>query len=295
VVEPVTSLCASTCGAGPACCPAGTTCSGGSCAGAPGPTEPTGPDCGGDFCPLETECDGGTCCPPDHPIGCGSACCLPDASCSGGQCGCPGGTSLVDGTCVGPCPSAAPDHCGTLLCCGPSATCGADQQCHCGADHPIECGELCCAGDQACVNGACHCAGDHPGDCGDTCCASDEICVMGACQQAPPPAAFEQWSGTWSGTWTPNCSGSSPFTRSGDVDFQVNNGTVNEISPQNGTGAIAGNRIMFGDATQNNIVFMGTVDEAKGTASGAWSQHIPGTCFQAGDGGGSWSATRKFP
>jgi hypothetical protein len=53
--------------------------------------------------------------------------------------------------------------------------------------------------------------------------------------------------------------------------------------------------IKFGNGAAGDLVFTGTIDEGAGTASGTWSRHIPGNCFSAGGGAGTWSARRTFP
>jgi hypothetical protein len=100
----------------------------------------------------------------------------------------------------------------------------------------------------------------------------------------------ELWSGTFNGTHYYLCSGSTWQYNNEEMGFLIQNGSLiwaNTLYPISNSG-----QVTFG--TSPNQVFTGTINKSAGTASGTWTQHIPGTCPhpQAGDGSGTWSAIR---
>jgi len=154
------------------------------------------PDCDGLLCGADDGC-GGLC---DGP------CSAPMTSCQEGACVCTwkecGGTCCLEGdTCQGDacCTPAAcedqgavcgyvPDGCGNMLPCGDCAggqTCDIDNQCTC---ETVECGGVCCAADETCVDGLCTFQGCVP-DCADKICGLDDGC--GDPCDGPCPGANE--------------------------------------------------------------------------------------------------------
>ena len=129
------------------------------------------------------------CCPTDAPQHCDGLCCPPDATCEARGCGCPGGweacgeqccgvhTVCRDGECAPVCDTPGfPVSCGDV-CCGSEAPC-VDGECRCPGHHPVDCATSCCLEGALCDVSTCRCPAGRT-ECGPLCCAPGETCVDG--------------------------------------------------------------------------------------------------------------------